>query len=147
MATIGRVQTNSGGKRQAYYQSQVSTGKRRPLSPLVPLGLTSQVPDQWIFTGGTPEWSDSEVPAQKVTGDLPVIRLVLGLPFSIAIFRTLPIRKRPLVMSRSFITIFTIEKLTILSMLLLRIVKKPSHLMNEKYSLNLFVFNSLDLIF
>ena len=45
-------------------------------------GLTTQVPDQWIFTGVTPEWSDSEGPAKKVTGGLPVINwLVLGLPF------------------------------------------------------------------
>ena len=28
----------------------------------------SQSTDQRIFTGGTPEWSDSEAPAQKVTG-------------------------------------------------------------------------------
>ena len=28
---------------------------------------------QWNFTGGTPEWTDSGEPAQKVTGNLPVI--------------------------------------------------------------------------
>ena len=43
---IGRVRKNSGGKRQACYQPQVTTGKRRSLSPLVPLSLTTQVPDQ-----------------------------------------------------------------------------------------------------
>ena len=38
-------------------------------------------------------WSDSGEPAQKVTGGTPVINgLVLGLPFSTAIFRTLPIK-------------------------------------------------------
>ena len=63
----------ASGKRQAYYQPQVSTGKRRSLSVLAPLSLTSQVRDQWIFTGSTPEWSDLEEPAEKVTGDLPVI--------------------------------------------------------------------------
>ena len=31
---IGSVRKNSGGKRQAYYQSQVITGKRRSLSAL-----------------------------------------------------------------------------------------------------------------
>ena len=56
---------NSGGKRQAYYQSQVITGKRRSLSALVPVSLTTQVPDQQNFTGATPEWSDSQAPAQK----------------------------------------------------------------------------------
>ena len=56
------------------------------------LSLTPQVPDQWKFAGQVPEWSDSEEPAQKVTGGTPVINpLVLGLPFSTAIFRTLPI--------------------------------------------------------
>ena len=44
------------------------------------------------FTGQVPEWSDSEEPAQVGTCDLPVIKWqVLGLPFSTAIFRTLPI--------------------------------------------------------
>ena len=58
----------------------------------MPLSLTSQVPDQRIFTGVTPEWSDSEEPAQVGTCDLPVIKgQVLGLLFSTAIFRTLPI--------------------------------------------------------
>ena len=32
----------------------------------------SQPNDQRTFTGSTPEWSDSEEAAQKVTGDLPV---------------------------------------------------------------------------
>ena len=45
----GRVQKNSGGKWEAYYQPQVSTGKRRSLSALVPLSLTTQVTDQWKF--------------------------------------------------------------------------------------------------
>ena len=36
---IGRVRTNSGGKRQAYYQSQVSTGTRRVYLPLLVVGL------------------------------------------------------------------------------------------------------------
>ena len=59
---------------------------------LAPLSLTTQVPDQQIFTGVTPEWSDSGEPEVKVTGGTPVINwLVLGLPFSTAIFRTLPI--------------------------------------------------------
>ena len=45
------------------------------------------------FTGSTHEWSDSEEPAQVGTCDLPVMKWqVLGLPFSTAIFRTLPIR-------------------------------------------------------
>ena len=65
---------------------------RRALSALAPLSLTTQVPDQRTFTGSTPEWSDSEEPAQKVTGGTPVInRLALGLLFSTAVFRTLPI--------------------------------------------------------
>ena len=46
---------------------------RRSLSALAPLSLTTQVPDRWNFTGGIPEWSDSEEPAQKVTGGKPVI--------------------------------------------------------------------------
>ena len=59
---------------------------------LAPLSLTTQVTDQRISTGVTPEWSDSGTPAQVCTWDTPVInRLVLGLPFSTAIFRTLPI--------------------------------------------------------
>ena len=66
--TKGRVRKNSGGKRQAYYQSQVITGKRRSLSVLAPVSLTTQVPDQQNFTGATPEWSDSQALAQKVTG-------------------------------------------------------------------------------
>ena len=86
------MQKNSGGKWEAYYQQQVTTGKRRSLSALVPLSLTTQVTDQWKFAGQVPEWSDSGTPAQKVTGSTPVInRLVLGLLFSTAIFRTLPI--------------------------------------------------------
>ena len=43
---IGRVRKNSGGKRQAKYKPQVTTGKRRSHSPLVPLSLTTQVTDQ-----------------------------------------------------------------------------------------------------
>ena len=47
---------------------------------VLPLRLTSRVTDQWNFTGATPEWSDSEVPALAGTCDLPVIKpLVLGL--------------------------------------------------------------------
>ena len=56
-----------------------------------PLSLTTQVTNQWRFAGQVPEWSDSEEPAQVGTCDLPVIKWqVLGLPFSTAIFRTLP---------------------------------------------------------
>ena len=46
--SIGSVRENSGGNGQAYYQSQVT--------------------DQCNFTDVTPEWSDSEAPAVKVTG-------------------------------------------------------------------------------
>ena len=66
--SIGSVQKNSSGKRQASYQSQVIAGRRRSLSALAPVSLTTQVPDQKNFTGATPEWSDSQAPAQKVTG-------------------------------------------------------------------------------
>ena len=46
----------------------------------------TQVTDQWIFAGQLPEWSDTEVPAVNVPGDLPIInRLVLGLSFLAAI--------------------------------------------------------------
>ena len=38
-----------GGKRQAYYQPQVTTDKRRSLPLLVPLSLTTQVLDQRNF--------------------------------------------------------------------------------------------------
>ena len=41
--SIGSVRKNSGGKRQAWYQSQVITGKCRSLSALVPVSLTTQV--------------------------------------------------------------------------------------------------------
>ena len=83
---IGRVRNNSGGKREAYYQLQVTQVNAGHF-------LISQVPDQWISTGSTPEWSDSEEPAEKVTADLSVINwLVLSLPFSTAIFCTLPIQ-------------------------------------------------------
>ena len=40
---IGSVRKKSGGKRQAWYQLQVTTGKHRSLSALVPLSLTTQV--------------------------------------------------------------------------------------------------------
>ena len=59
---------------------------------LAPHSLTTQVPDQRISTGQVPEWSDCEEPALVGTCDPPVIKWqVLGLPFSTAIFRTLPI--------------------------------------------------------
>ena len=93
---LGGVRKNSGGKRQAWYQSQVITGKRRSLSALAPVRLTTQVRDQRISTGQLTEWSDSGTPAQVGTGDLPVIKWqVLGLPFSTSIFRTLLIRAVP----------------------------------------------------
>ena len=53
---------------------------------LAPQCLTTQVPDQWISTGLTPEWSDTGEPALAGTCDLPVINpLVLGLTFLAAI--------------------------------------------------------------
>ena len=59
---------------------------RRSLSLLAPQSLTTQVPDQRIFTGSTPEWSDFDVPVLVGTRDLPVIKgQVLGLPFLAAI--------------------------------------------------------------
>ena len=58
--------------------SQLITGMT--LSLLAPQSLTTQVPDQRLFTGTTPEWSDCEVPALVgITGQ------VLGLPFLAAI--------------------------------------------------------------
>ena len=76
---------------------KIAVGKGRPSTCHLiigrsPLSLTTQVTDQWEFAGQVPEWSDSEAPAQVGTSDLPVIKWqVLGLPFSTAIFRTLPI--------------------------------------------------------
>ena len=56
------------------------------LPALAPQCLTTQVPDQRISTGLTPEWSDTEVPALAGTCDLPVIKWqVLGLSFLAAI--------------------------------------------------------------
>ena len=64
---------------------------------LAPLSLTTQVCYQWKSTGQVPERSDSEEPAEKVTCDVPVFNWsVLGLPFSTAIFRSLPIDPPPL---------------------------------------------------
>ena len=67
---------------------------RRYLPALAPHSLTTQVPDQRISTGQLPEWLDCEEPALVGTCDPPVIKWqVLGLPFSTAIFRSLPIGK------------------------------------------------------
>ena len=53
---------------------------------LAPQCLPTQVPDQRNSTGQLPGLSDTEVPAVKVPGDLPVYKsLVLGLPFLAAI--------------------------------------------------------------
>ena len=61
--------------------SGLITGRSQVPAIVAPLSLTTQVPDQWIFTGGTPE-----VPAQKVSGGTTVINpLVLGLTFLAAI--------------------------------------------------------------
>ena len=86
---------NSGGKIAGRSPAQVSTGP--PAGSAPGFGwVHTQLGDQWNFTGVTPEWSDSEEPAQVGTCDLPVIKWqVLGLPFSTAIFRTLPIRGFP----------------------------------------------------
>ena len=94
---------------------------RRYLPALAPHSLTTQVTDQWKFAGQAPEWSDCEVPALVGSCNLPVIKWqVLGLPFSTAIFRTLPIgtsspalpkrtrytrRKKPSVTHNTLITI------------------------------------------
>ena len=64
----GRVRKNSGGKGQAHYQPQVSTGKRRPDQPLVLGDYTPRSETSVNFTGQVPEWSDCEEPAVAVTG-------------------------------------------------------------------------------
>ena len=62
--------------------SRLITGVLPVTSLLDPLGLSTQVTDQWNFAGVTPEWSDSGEPAVEVTSGTPVINLlVLGLPF------------------------------------------------------------------
>ena len=82
--SIGRV------RKIALEKSRPSTSGL--ITGVPPLSLTTQVPDQRISTGQVPEGSDSRTPAQVGTCDLPVIKWqVLGLPFSTAIFRTLPI--------------------------------------------------------
>ena len=64
---------NSGGKKAGLVPAFWLQVDRRYLPALAPLSLTSQVPDQRIFTGATPEWSVSEAPVVKVTGGTPVI--------------------------------------------------------------------------
>ena len=61
---IGRVQKIAVEKCRPS-SSQVFKGRSAVTFWLAPLSLTSQVPDQWNFTGGTPEWSDSGEPARK----------------------------------------------------------------------------------
>ena len=65
------MRKNSGGKRQAYYQPQVSTGKRRQDRLLVLGECTPPVGDQCIFTGVTPEQRMTKAyipPERKIPG-------------------------------------------------------------------------------
>ena len=54
---------NSGGKIAGLVPATGNTGKLWSLPPLAPQCLTTQVHDQRIFTGRTPEWLDTEGPA------------------------------------------------------------------------------------
>ena len=56
---IGRVRKNSGGKRQAYFQPQVSTGIHQADRLLITGYFCLSPLTSGFFTGATPEWSDS----------------------------------------------------------------------------------------
>ena len=62
---------NSGGIRQAYDQSQVSTGTAGRIGSWFWVGEHTGARPVDLH-GHLPGWSDSQAPALEVTGDLPV---------------------------------------------------------------------------
>ena len=78
---LGRVRKNSGGKRQAYYQSQVTTGKRRTYRLLIAGYFCLRPLPSGFFTGQWPETEIASnqkpvcpvVPALTCAGDRPAL--------------------------------------------------------------------------
>ena len=78
---LGRVRKKSGGKRQAYYQSQVTTGKRRTYRLLIAGYFCLRPLTSGFFTGQRPETEIAgnqepvlpAVPALTCVGDGPAL--------------------------------------------------------------------------
>ena len=104
--SIGRVRKNSGGKRQAYYQPQVSTGKRQVGRLMVLGGCTQRSETSGDSTGHQAVCAPtqnhqpirSEVPVLTCAGDRPALFPPLFFAPSILGF---PIEHRPTNMSKS----------------------------------------------